>query len=290
VGVEVNTASQELLAYVSGLGGQVAGQIVKYREANGPFRSREALRKVPRLGPRTFEQAAGFLRVHGGGNPLDASAVHPENYSTVERMAGELKCSVADLMRSPELRAAVEPERFVSEKAGLPTLRDIMQELARPGRDPRKSFEAFAFDPDVRELRDLRAGMILPGIVTNVTAFGAFVDLGVHQDGLVHVSRMSDNFVENPQAFLKPGQQVKVAVLEVDGERRRISLSMKKRDLEEPGTDDRRQRRGEAVGTRGRAQKIDASDLTLGSLFKKQLSEENLKKRPGKQWNASTSS
>ncbi|MDR1875895.1 MAG: RNA-binding transcriptional accessory protein [Synergistaceae bacterium] len=282
VGVEVNTASQELLSYVSGLSGQVATQLVKYREANGPFMSREALRKVPRLGPRTFEQAAGFLRIQGGINPLDASAVHPENYSTVEWMARELKCSVADLMRSPELRAAVEPERFVSEKAGLPTLRDIMQELAKPGRDPRKSFEAFVFDPDVRELRDLQVGMVLPGIVTNVTAFGAFVDIGVHQDGLVHVSRMSDSFVENPQTFLKPGQQVKVAVLEVDEARKRVSLSMKKRDLGEPDADradggratERRQKRGEPALERERGKKASAADLTLGSLFKEQLSKQ----------------
>ena len=235
VGVEVNTASEEILSYVSGLNKQVAGQLVKYREANGPFESREALKKVPRLGPKTFEQAAGFLRIRNGKSPLDASAVHPENYGTAERMAKESGCSVADLMASPELRSKIELERFVSDKAGLPTLKDILQELAKPGRDPRVAFEPFAFDPDVREMRDLKIGMVLPGIVTNVTAFGAFVDVGVHQDGLIHVSRMSDSFVENPQSFLKPGQQVKVAVTEVDEQRKRISLSMKKRDLEEPG-------------------------------------------------------
>jgi len=233
VGVEVNTASEEILSYVSGLNKQAAVQLIKHREANGPFESREALKKVPRLGPKTFEQAAGFLRIRGGGNPLDASAVHPENYGTVELMARETGCSVADLMSSPELRSKIEPERFVSDKAGLPTLRDILQELAKPGRDPRTAFEPFAFDPGVREMRDLKVGMVLPGIVTNVTAFGAFVDVGVHQDGLVHKSRMSDRFVENPPAFLKPGQQVKVAVLEVDGARNRVSLSMKKCDLGE---------------------------------------------------------
>jgi uncharacterized protein len=238
VGVEVNTASLEILSYVSGLNRQVAGQLIRFREANGAFESREALKKVPRLGPKTFEQAAGFLRIHGGKNPLDASAVHPENYSTVEWMARELKCTVAELMFSPELRAKIAPERFVSDKAGLPTLKDILQELAKPGRDPRDSFEAFAFDPDIRELGDLRVGMILPGIVTNVTAFGAFVDVGVHQDGLVHISRMSDAFVDNPQTFLKPGQKVRAAVLEVDEQRKRISLSMKKRDLGE-GADGR---------------------------------------------------
>jgi uncharacterized protein len=232
VGVEVNTASLELLSYVSGLNKQAAGQLIRYREANGAFESREALKKVPRLGPKSFEQAAGFLRVYGGKNPLDASAVHPENYSTVEWMARELQCTVAELMSSPELRAKIEPKRFVSEKAGLPTLKDIIQELAKPGRDPRDSFEPFAFDPDIREPGDLRVGMVLPGIVTNVTAFGAFVDLGVHQDGLIHVSRMADTFVDNPQAVLKPGQKVRAAVLEVDEPRKRISLSLKKRDIE----------------------------------------------------------
>ena len=235
VGVEVNTASEEILSYVSGLSRQVAVQLIKYREANGPFDSREALKKVPRLGPKTFEQAAGFLRIRGGKNPLDASAVHPENYGTAERMAKEYGCSLPELMASQELRSKIEPQRFVSDKVGLPTLKDILQELAKPGRDPRVAFEAFAFDPDVREMRDLKVGMVLPGIVTNVTAFGAFVDVGVHQDGLVHVSRMSDSFVENPQSFLKPGQQVKVAVVEVDEQRKRISLSMKKRDFGESG-------------------------------------------------------
>ncbi|MDR1733083.1 MAG: RNA-binding transcriptional accessory protein [Synergistaceae bacterium] len=290
VGVEVNTASPELLSYVSGLNAQVAGQLVKYREVNGPFVSRDALRKVPRLGPRTFEQAAGFLRIHGGKNPLDASAVHPENYSTVERMAEALSCSVEDLMRQPELRARIEPEKFVSKKAGLPTLRDILQELAKPGRDPRESFEAFAFDPDLRTIGDLRVGMVLPGIVSNVAAFGAFVDIGVHQDGLVHVSRMSDTFVENPQAFLRPGQQVKVAVLEVDEARKRISLSMKKRDL--TGETEEKGRLSEGARVSGRARsaggekagrkKEEASDLSLGSLFRQQFSEARGNSRPGR--------
>jgi uncharacterized protein len=285
VGVEVKTASQEILSYVSGLGKQAAGQLIKYREANGPFESRDALKKVPRLGPKTFEQAAGFLRVHGGKNPLDASAVHPENYSTVERMAKELNCSVGDLMSSPELRARIEPERFVSEKAGLPTLKDILQELAKPGRDPRSAFESFAFAPEIQEIRDLKTGMVLPGIVTNVTAFGAFVDVGVHQDGLVHVSRLSDSFVENPQAFLKPGQKVKVAVLEVDERRKRVSLSMRKRDLEgegrsassEPGSQGPRgpQKFGRE---RGGGDKGERVDLSLGSLFKEQLAAKKFPK------------
>ncbi|MDR2178911.1 MAG: RNA-binding transcriptional accessory protein [Synergistaceae bacterium] len=284
VGVEVNTASQEILSYVSGLNKQVAGQMIKYREANGAFESRDALRKVPRLGPKTFEQAAGFLRIHGGKNPLDSSAVHPENYSTVEHMAKDLKCTVADLMTSPELRSKIELTRFVSDKAGLPTLKDILQELAKPGRDPRRAFEAFAFDPAIREIRDLQVGMILPGIVTNVTAFGAFVDVGVHQDGLLHVSRMSDSFVENPQAFLKPGQQVKVAVLEIDEQRKRISLSMKKHDLGKhdlgkhdlgtEGPPDKARR-----GNTERSSKHEAKpDLSLGSLFREKFAERSAEK------------
>jgi uncharacterized protein len=275
VGVEVNTASQEILSYVSGLNKQVAGQLVKYREANGAFESREALKKVPRLGPKTFEQAAGFLRVHGGKNPLDASAVHPENYPTVERMAKELKCTVADLMTSLELRSKIELERFVSDKAGLPTLKDIFQELAKPGRDPREAFEAFAFDPDIREIRDLKVGMILSGIVTNVTAFGAFVDVGVHQDGLVHVSRLSDSFVENPQAILKPGQHVNVAVLEVDEQRKRISLSMKKHDLGAAKSEHPSQNVSQNKRRYEREEKVD---MSLGSLFKQKFAEKNLPK------------
>jgi uncharacterized protein len=281
VGVEVNTASQEILSYVSGLNKQVAGQLIKYREANGAFESRDALKKVPRLGPKTFEQAAGFLRVYGGKNPLDASAVHPENYSTVERMAKELKCTVADLMTSPELRSKIQLERFVSDKAGLPTLKDILQELAKPGRDPREAFEVFAFDPGIREIQDLQMGMILPGIVTNVTAFGAFVDVGVHQDGLVHVSRLSDSFVENPQAFLKPGQRVTVAVLEVDQQRKRISLSMKKNDLKK--NDLKKNDLGTANppdhGRRENKKRNEEKvDLSLGSLFKQKFAEKNLPK------------
>lgn len=271
VGVEVNTASLEILSYVSGLNKQVAAQLVKYREANGPFSSREALKKVPRLGPKTFEQAAGFLRIHAGKNPLDASAVHPENYTTVEWMAKELQCSISDLINDPDLRSKIKLEQFVSDKAGLPTLRDIMEELAKPGRDPRKAFEAFSFAAEIREIKDLRTGMVLPGIVTNVTAFGAFVDIGVHQDGLVHVSRMSDSFIENPQAFLKPGQAVKVAVIEIDEQRKRISLSMKKQDLGQKTDEDRnKSERNPQRKNYGRI-KEEKVDLSLGSLFKQQL-------------------
>ncbi|MBQ9566408.1 MAG: RNA-binding transcriptional accessory protein [Synergistaceae bacterium] len=240
VGVNVNTASPEILSYVSGLNKQTVAQIVKYREANGPFPTREAMKKVPRLGPKSWEQAAGFLRIQGGENPLDASAVHPENYATVERMASALSCSVADLIHKPELRGRIKLEDFVSETAGLPTLRDILAELEKPGRDPRAEFESFSFDPNVHELTDLTPGMVLPGLVTNVTAFGAFVDIGVHQDGLVHISRIADIYVENPNAHLKPGQQVRVAVLEVDGRRNRISLSMRKSDLEPKERKERR--------------------------------------------------
>ena len=270
VGVNVNTASPEILSYVSGLNKQVVAQIVKYREANGPFKSREAMKKVPRLGPKTYEQAIGFLRVLGGENPLDASAVHPENYATVGLMAQALSCSVGDLIADAGLRARINPQDFVSERAGLPTLQDILSELEKPGRDPRAEFTAFAFDPNVHELEDLAPGMILPGIVTNVTAFGAFVDVGVHQDGLVHVSRIADTYVENPNAHLKPGQQVRVAVIEVDEARKRISLSMKKSDLgekvERSGKDKRGDRRGE------RQDRREAKpDLTMGALFREQL-------------------
>ena len=269
VGVDVNTASPEILSYVSGLNRQVVAQIVKYREANGPFPTREAMKKVPRLGPKTYEQAIGFLRIHGGENPLDASAVHPENYGTVARMAQALSCSVGDLMASSDLRARIEPERFVSDTAGLPTLHDILQELEKPGRDPRDVFEAFAFDPGVHAIGDLRVGQILPGIVTNVTAFGAFVDVGVHQDGLVHVSRIADTFVENPQAHLKPGQKVRVAVLEVDEPRKRIALSLRKSDLGEGGGD--MARKAGAPQGRRRRERDDKPDLSMGSLFREQL-------------------
>jgi protein Tex len=227
VGVEANTASPHLLSYVSGLGAQLARNIVAYRDANGPFRSREDLKKVPRLGPKAFQQAAGFLRIRNGMNPLDASAVHPESYPTVEEMARDLGCSVVDLMANAAIRKAIEPSRYVTTEAGLPTLLDILAELARPGRDPREAFEPFSFASGVEKLADVKAGMKLPGIVTNVTAFGAFVDIGVHRDGLVHVSELSDNFVKDPRQVVHVHQQVNVTVLDVDKERSRISLSMK---------------------------------------------------------------
>jgi uncharacterized protein len=228
VGVEVNRASVELLTYVSGLGPQLAKNIVAYREQNGPFASRALLKKVPRLGPKAFEQAAGFLRIRDGENPLDASAVHPESYHIVSAMANDMGCTMTDLMKNSQLRETTDINRYVTDKVGIPTLKDILKELARPGRDPRQEFENFAFAGDIEKISDLKSGMKLPGIVTNVTAFGAFVDIGVHQDGLVHISELADKFVKNPAEIVKVQQKVEVAVMEVDLERNRISLSMKK--------------------------------------------------------------
>ena len=228
VGVEVNSASRQLLSYVSGLSAALAAQVVAYREASGPFRTRQDLKKVPRLGPKAFQQAAGFLRIRGGENPLDGSAVHPEHYPLVDRMARDLGCSVGDLLTDRSLRGRIDPNRYVGPEAGLPTLRDILEELDKPGRDPRRAFEPLAFDPNLRTLEDLAPGMVLPGVVTNVTAFGAFVDVGVHQDGLVHLSHLSDTYVKDPTESVRPGQRVSVTVLGVDLPRRRLSLSMKK--------------------------------------------------------------
>jgi uncharacterized protein len=227
VGVEVNTASKELLTYVPGLGPAIAKNIVGYRNENGPFRSREELKKVPRLGPKSFEQAAGFLRIRDGGDPLDASAVHPESYPIVARMAQDVGCSVRDLMRNEGLRQQIDLKRYASDTVGLPTLTDILEELARPGRDPRDKFETFSFAEGINTMDDLVPGMKLPGIVTNVTKFGAFVDIGVHQDGLVHVSRLADRFVKDPAEVVRVNQKVTVTVLEVDKVRGRISLSMR---------------------------------------------------------------
>jgi uncharacterized protein len=228
VGVEVNTASAQLLTYVSGLGPVLANNIVKYRDENGRFGSRDALKKVPRLGPKAFEQAGGFLRIRDGENPLDSSAVHPESYAIVDAMAKDLNCSVGDLMRDSSLRQKVELKKYMTETVGLPTLTDIMTELAKPGRDPREKFEVFQFAEGVEKIEDVRPGMKLPGIVTNVTAFGAFVDIGVHQDGLVHISQLSDQYVKDPAEVVKVHQKVEVTVLEVDLARKRISLTMKR--------------------------------------------------------------
>ena len=227
VGVELNTASKQLLTYVSGLGASIAENIVKFRNENGPFKSREALKKVPRLGEKAFEQAAGFLRISGAENPLDKSAVHPERYTTVEQMAQDNQATVRELMSSSELRKKVNLKQYVTEEVGLPTLQDILNELDKPGRDPRDQFEVVQFQEGVNEITDLKEGMKLPGVVTNITKFGAFVDVGVHQDGLVHISHLSNSFVSDPTQIVKLGQKVQVSVLEVDVARKRISLSMK---------------------------------------------------------------
>ena len=227
VGVDLNRASAELLAYVSGLGPQLASNIVMYRNENGPFNSRAELKAVPRIGPKAYEQSAGFLRIHDGANPLDGSAVHPESYAVVDAMARDQNCTVANLMADASLRAKIKVSRYVTDQIGRPTLMDILAELAKPGRDPRQAFEAIEFAEGVKELSDLKPGMKLPGIVTNVTAFGAFVDIGVHQDGLVHISELSDSFVKDPADYVTIQQKVKVRVIAVDPERKRISLSMK---------------------------------------------------------------
>ncbi len=233
VGVELNTASKQLLSYVSGLTHSLAENIVAFRNENGAFASREQLKKVPRLGEKAFEQAAGFLRVRGGAHPLDSSAVHPERYTLVEQMAADLGCKVEELLTSEAARKKIDLKRYVSQDVGLPTLQDILTELSKPGRDPRKQFELFSFQEGVEKPSDLQPGMKLPGVVTNVTAFGAFVDVGVHQDGLVHVSQLSDHFVRDASEVVKVGQKVQVTVMEVDLKRNRIALSMKsKPDLD----------------------------------------------------------
>ena len=227
VGVNLNTASQHLLQYVSGLGPALAKNIVDYRKENGAFTSRAQLKKVPRLGPAAFEQCAGFLRIPGAKNPLDNSAVHPESYAIVEQMAKDQSCTVADLIINKEKRQSVQPQRYVTNEVGLPTLTDIMRELEKPGRDPREQIEEFRFADGIETVDDLVEGMELPGIVTNITAFGAFVDIGVHQDGLVHISQLADKYVKDPNQVVKLHQHVRVRVLEVDRRRNRISLSMR---------------------------------------------------------------
>jgi uncharacterized protein len=235
VGVDLNRASAQLLTYVSGMNTRLAKNIVAYREDNGPFKSRQQLTEVPRLGPKAFEQSAGFLRILDGENPLDASAVHPESYYIVDAMARDLETTVVDILKKPDIRHQIDITKYATDSVGIPTLNDILDELAKPGRDPRKKFEAFAFADGIEKIEDLRPGMKLPGIVTNITAFGAFVDIGVHQDGLVHVSQMADRFVKNPADIVKVQQKVTVSVLEVDLARNRISLSMKSQ-AEKSGT------------------------------------------------------
>ena len=227
VGVNVNTASKHLLTYVSGLGATLAQNIVDYRAEHGPFASRSELKRVPRMGDKSFEQSAGFLRIPNAKNPLDNSAVHPERYRLVEQMAHDLGCTVNDLITRPELRAQIDINKYVSESVGLPTLKDIMAELEKPGRDPRQAIEVWSFDERLRTIEDVKAGMVLPGIVTNVTNFGCFVDIGVKENGLVHVSQLADRFVSDPTTIVSVHQHVTVRVLEVDYARKRISLSMR---------------------------------------------------------------
>ncbi|MCD6332118.1 MAG: helix-hairpin-helix domain-containing protein, partial [Bacteroidales bacterium] len=228
VGVEINTASPHLLAYVSGLGPALAGNIVAYIRQNGPLKSRKEILKVPRLGQKAFEQAAGFLRISQAENPLDNTAVHPERYALVERIASDMKCTVAELIADEGKRKMVELSRYTDDSVGLPTLQDIMTELAKPGRDPRGRIKFFEFSQDVQTIEDVKPGMILPGIVTNITRFGAFIDIGVKQDGLVHISEMADRFVKDPAEVVKLHEQLQVKVLEVDLSRNRIQLSLKR--------------------------------------------------------------
>ena len=227
VGVELNTASQQLLSYVSGVGPSLASNIITYRDEHGGFKSRKQLHEVPRLGDKAFEQCAGFLRIHDGDNPLDQSAVHPESYHIVEKMAKQLKVDVKDLIGNKELIAKINPKDYVEQDFGLETINDILKELEKPGRDPRRSFEAFEFDKDIRDIEDLKPGMTLNGIVTNITAFGAFVDIGVHQDGLVHISQMADHYIKDPNEVVHLNQKIRVKVLNVDVDRKRISLTLK---------------------------------------------------------------
>ena len=227
VGVNLNTASKHLLTYVSGLGPSLAQNIVDYRTENGPFASRKELLKVPRMGAKAFEQCAGFLRIPGANNPLDNSAVHPESYAIVEKMAKDMKCTVADLIKDKELRAKIDIKKYVTDTVGLPTLNDIMKELDKPGRDPRQQIQVFEFDKDVKTLDDLREGMELPGIVTNITNFGCFVDIGIKENGLVHISQLADKFVSDPTTVVSIHQHVRVKVLGIDYERKRVQLTMK---------------------------------------------------------------
>lgn len=246
VGVELNTASKQILSYISGLGPALAQQIVNYRKENGPFSTRRELKKVPRLGDKAFEQAAGFLRIRNGQHPLDASAVHPERYALVEQMAKDLDVEVSELMKDDQLRKRIDLRKYISDEVGLPTLNDILTELAKPGLDPREQFEAFSFTDGVNAIGDLRVGMKLPGIVTNITNFGAFVDIGVHQDGLVHLSQLANHFISDPHEVVKVQQKVMVTVTEIDEKRNRIGLSMK---TEERGPRKRTEKRDERKTT-----------------------------------------
>jgi protein Tex len=261
VGVDLNTASWALLAYVSGIGESLARALARHRDEHGPFASRKDLLQVPRFGARAFEQAAGFLRIRGGQDPLDNTAVHPERYRLVASMAADLGCTVAQLAADAALAGRIALQRYISEDVGLPTLRDIIEELKKPGRDPRQQFQAVAFRDDVRELGDLQPGMVLTGTVTNVTAFGAFVDIGVHQDGLVHISHLSDRFVKDPHQAAKVGEIVRVKVLTVDLPRKRIALSIK--EALEGGGPRPESRAGEKRGVPAPAQKSSGNDASV---------------------------
>ena len=234
VGVDLNTASAALLARVSGLNGTLAKNIVEFRDANGPFANRNSVRKVPRLGDKTFEQAAGFLRIISDKHPLDRSAVHPEAYPVVERILARISKNITEVMGNPEALKGLQASAFTDEKFGVPTVRDILAELEKPGRDPRPEFKTATFQEGIETLADLRPDMILEGVVTNVAAFGAFIDIGVHQDGLVHVSALADKFVKDPHEVVKPGQIVKVKVIEVDIKRQRIALTMRLTEPTQP--------------------------------------------------------
>ena len=234
VGVDVNMASSALLARVSGLSASVAANIVTHRDAHGAFKSREALKKVPRLGDKAFEQAAGFLRIQNGDNPLDASSVHPEAYPVVEKILADIKCDVKAVMGDGKLLKGLDAEKYADERFGVPTVTDILKELEKPGRDPRPEFKTATFQDGVEKLSDLQPGMILEGVVTNVAAFGAFVDIGVHQDGLIHISALAEKFVKDPRDVVKAGQVVKVKVLEVDEKRNRVALTMRLNDTPTP--------------------------------------------------------
>ena len=240
VGVELNTASKQILSYISGLGPALAQQIIKYRMDHGPFSSRSELKKVPRLGEKAYEQAAGFLRIRNAAHPLDRSAVHPERYSVVEKMAKDLGVNISELMNDNDLRKSIDLKRYISAEIGLPTLNDIISEIAKPGLDPRDSFEIFSFTEGVNKISDLKVGMKLPGIVTNITNFGAFVDIGVHQDGLVHLSQLANHFVSDPNEVVKVQQQIMVKVTEVDEKRKRIALSMKLEEAQQRNSRDKR--------------------------------------------------
>jgi len=245
IGVELNTASKQLLTYVSGVGPKLAQSIVEFRNENGPFGKRNQLKEVPRLGGKAFEQCAGFLRIRNGENPLDASAVHPESYHIVENMAKDLNCTVAELIINPELQKKIDINKYVNDKVGLPTLEDIRAELAKPGRDPRQMFEIFNFADGIEKIGDLKQGMKLPGVITNITAFGVFVDIGVHQDGLVHISQLANRFIQNPADVFKVHQRVTVTVVSVDAERKRISLTMKDETTAAPVKKDRPKKKKE---------------------------------------------